>query len=981
MILTLFAGQVDNLEKIKLQLQWKHQFEFAGFYAAKEKGFYKEVGLDVDFIEFNSSMNIVEEVLQGEAQYGLAYSTLIEEYMQGKPLVFVANFFKQSPVVLVTQIGINTPVDLKNKKIMGLLDSSHKHIMLNMLEKFNMTTKDFHNVPRKFSIESFVKKEVDAISVFTTNEIYTLEKLGIPYNILDPAVFGIKFYDLNLFTTKSELQNNPNRTKRFKEASIKGWEYALEHKEEIANLILKKYNTQNKTKKALLFEAMQIEYLMLSNIYTIGSIDAEKVQMIADSFAQFSHIPKESKEKLEDFIYNEKENTFVLNAQQQKYLKDKKIIKMCVDPNWMPLEKIEDGQHIGVAADFLNLIAQKIDIPIQLVQTQNWMQSLTKIKNKECDILALTEKTPARTTYLNFTEPYVKIPLVIATKKGQPFIDNLNRIKEKPLGIVKNYSMVELLKVTYPEINLVEVSSIQEGLELVEQEKIFGFLDNSLAINNEIQKNNIRDFVMISGQFLETYYLSVASRNDEPILNEILEKTLLSIEPKIKEEIINKWSNISYQVKTDYKMLLQLLFFASVVISVFVYWNFKLKEEIKSKELAQQQQKMSEEKFRTLFDIAPVLLNSFDKNGKITLWSKECERVFGWSKEELVAHQNPIELFYPDVKIQQELMNSLSYKNHSSYKQWHPKTKSGETLTTMWANIHMPNDDVIHIGYDITEQRKNEFSLQEKTELLRIAKEELEALNNSLEEKIEVEIIKNTKHQVMLMQQSKLAQMGEMIENIAHQWRQPLAQINSSVLLVDAVLVQNNIQNSMIEDKLLEIESLTAYMSKTIDDFKNFFNLDKQKTVFTIEDAVLKSYDIVKGIIRMHYIAVDIEIDKKLSCHGHLNELQQVLLTLLNNAIDALLLKTIEFPKICIKVHKKDTNIIIDIQDNAKGIEDKILDKIFEPYFTTKYKTQGTGLGLYMAKMIIESGLEGTLYVENKFDGACFTIEIPQGEI
>jgi len=170
-------------------------------------------------------------------------------------------------------------------------------------------------------------------------------------------------------------------------------------------------------------------------------------------------------------------------------------------------------------------------------------------------------------------------------------------------------------------------------------------------------------------------------------------------------------------------------------------------------------------------------------------------------------------------------------------------------------------------------------------------------------------------------------------------------------------------------------------MSKTIDDFKNFFNPDKQKSVFAVEDAIEKSLDIVKGSVSTHRISIDIDIDKELKCHCYLDELQQVILTLLNNAIDALSLKNIKEPKISIKSYKEDKNIFIDIQDNAGGIPEDIIDKVFEPYFTTKHKTQGTGLGLYMAKMIIESGLEGTLNVENKLEGACFIIQIPQGRV
>lgn len=770
LLLTFFYSLLfsKEIETIKLQLQWKHQFEFAGFYAAKEKGFYKELGLDVEFIEFDSKMKIVDEVLNGNAEYGLTYSTLIADYMKGKPLLFVSNFFKQSPLVLVTQKDIQTPADLKGKKVMGLLDSTHKQIILTMLDKFNLTEKDFTNVPRKFSIQSFANKEVDALSIFTTNEIYTLDKMGVQYNILDPAAFGTKFYDLNLFTTKNELKNHPTRVENFKNASIKGWKYALENKEEIADLIIQKYNTQNKSKEALLFEAKQIEYLMLTNVYPIGSIDIERIQTISDSFAHSLLLQKKSKEELEAFIYKPHTISLELNQEQTTYLENKKNLKMCVDPKWMPLEGIEEGKHVGIAADFMYNISQKIKIPIQLIQTEEWTQSLNKIEKRECDILALAEETPLRKKYLNFTTPYIKTPLVIATKIGLPFMDNLNTIQNKRLGIVKNYSTEELLKTKYPNINLITVDSIQEGLKQVQEEKIFGFLDNSIVINHEIQKNHLKDIV-ISGQFPNTLFLSIASRNDEPLLHEILEKALLSIDKETKNSILNRWNNINFQLQTDYHLIFQIALLTFVLICIFIYWNLKLKKEIKLKESVQKQLQQSEEKFRTLFNIAPVLLNSFNSKGHILLWNKECERVFGWTYEEIKQQENPIELFYPNKKDQKRFLDTLSLNYHNTYQLWYPKTKYGTEVITKWANIHLPNGDIIHIGYDVTKEKKDALAMQEKTEQLKIATEKLEKLNNNLEKEIQKEVEKNAKNQLILLEKNRLAQMGEMIENIAHQ--------------------------------------------------------------------------------------------------------------------------------------------------------------------------------------------------------------------
>ena len=233
---------------------------------------------------------------------------------------------------------------------------------------------------------------------------------------------------------------------------------------------------------------------------------------------------------------------------------------------------------------------------------------------------------------------------------------------------------------------------------------------------------------------------------------------------------------------------------------------------------------------------------------------------------------------------------------------------------------------------------------------------------------------------MVLMHQSKLVQMGEMIENIAHQWRQPLAQINSLVLLIDVTLEKNKFTNSIVESKLNEIESLTKYMSKTINDFKNFFDPNKEKNTFLIEDSIQKAYEIVNGVINFHHIEVNMNIEKELKCYSYSEELQQVILIILNNSIEALILKKISSPQILINAYTIEDFIIINIEDNALGIKTDYLEKIFEPYFTTKSKSQGTGLGLYMAKMIIENGLLGQLSVENKSNGASFTIKISKGK-
>ncbi|MCT7580447.1 PAS domain-containing sensor histidine kinase [Aliarcobacter butzleri] len=423
---------------------------------------------------------------------------------------------------------------------------------------------------------------------------------------------------------------------------------------------------------------------------------------------------------------------------------------------------------------------------------------------------------------------------------------------------------------------------------------------------------------------------------------------------------------INNQIEITYELVIEIVLLVLILIGMFVYWNLKLKQ--------------SEAKFRTLFDIAPVFLNSFDKNGKIILWNKECEKTFGWTFDEIKNKKNSLSLFYDDPKVCEDVMKSFENISNS-FEEWHPKTKNGETLVVKWANIKLPNGETINIGLDITQQRNYEISIREKALELKVAKLQLENLNSSLEKRIEDEIKKNTKQQHMIMQQNKLAQMGEMIENIAHQWRQPLAQINSSIILIDAILEKHNFKDTLVENKLTEIESLTSYMSKTISDFKNFFNPNKKKTIFKVEDAIQKANDVLKGLINSHHIQMEISVEKDLIINSYLGELQQVILIIINNSIDAFIHMNIHFPKILINTYTDNENLVIYIEDNALGINSDLLDKIFEPYFTTKHKAQGTGLGLYIAKMIVENSLLGFLSVENKQNGARFRIKIPKGEI
>jgi C4-dicarboxylate-specific signal transduction histidine kinase len=200
-------------------------------------------------------------------------------------------------------------------------------------------------------------------------------------------------------------------------------------------------------------------------------------------------------------------------------------------------------------------------------------------------------------------------------------------------------------------------------------------------------------------------------------------------------------------------------------------------------------------------------------------------------------------------------------------------------------------------------------------------------------------------------------------------------------LLVDALLLSRNQRDATIDARLSEIESLTGYMSKTIDDFKNFFHPQKEAKEFFLEESLAQAILIVQGSFEDAFITIERSIPEGMACYGFSREFEQVIVTILNNAKDALLLHRETGREVRISVKEGSDTYAIFIEDNAGGIPQKYMEKIFEPYFTTKHKSQGTGLGLYIAKMLIQEGLGGDLFATNKGDGASFAIYMPKRRI
>ena len=826
----------QNLQKTSVQLMWLDQFEFAGFYVAKEKGFYEKAGLDVEIKKYDNSTNVLNEVLEKRADFGLNSTSLIIQKSSEKDLVILGSIFQSSPLILLAlkNSQINNLQDIKNKEIMITQEQYEFASLQSMLISENISLKEIKRIKHSFDVDDLINHKTDLMIAYTTNEPFILKEKGYESKIFHPKDYGFDFYEELLFTSKEFATNNPKLVKDFYDATLKGWYYAFENIEEVSQLIYEKYNPQNKSLDSLIFEANEMKKLVYDENKKIGTITKEKINLIINTYKVLG-LMKNSVD-IDDLIYTKHLNdSFLLTKEEQSYLTHKKELKICIDPDWMPFEEIRNNKHIGISADYIDIIKNKLNIPITLAPTKTWSESLKYAKEKACDIIPLIVKTQNRQKYLNFTTPYIKLPLVMAGGIEDSFIEDINQFKDKKIGISKDYAFEEILKAKYPQLNFVPVKNLKDGLEQIQKGNISGFIGNLTSIGITIQKDYIGQIKIIA-KLDDNLEAGIASRKDEPLLNSILQKALDSIDLKQKEEIYNKWVYVNYQKEISYVFFNKIfaLIIVLIIILVLVYRQYLLKQ-----------------------------------------------------------------------------------------------------------------------------------------------------MNKELYKKVEIEMKKNEEKHRISIQQSRMASMGEMLENIAHQWRQPLSTISVVASGIKLKKELNILNDEELDDALSHIKNATQYLSNTIEDFRNFLSKDKISSNINIRSTINKTIDLVSSTFAKEGITLVRNI-QDINFASFENELIQVLMNILINAKDALENKQSQ-KLIIIKVKQHKNNIIITIKDNAGGINEDIIDKIFEPYFTTKHQFNGTGIGLYMSKLISEKHLDGEIIVRNVsfefnntiYQGALFKIILP----
>jgi signal transduction histidine kinase len=278
----------DGLDPVALQLKWQHQFQFAGYYAAVEKGFYREAGLAVELRSAEPGQQPMEEVTEGRAEFGVGTTDLLIMQDQGLPVRVLAAIMQHSPLALATLRDGGT-TNIHRLASVPVMVEPHSAELLAYFTREGVSPEKLDLVEHSFDLADLVTGRVGAMSVYTTDEPYALREGARDYLLFRPIESGIDFYGDNLFTTAEQINDYPERVQAFLDASLRGWRYAMENPEEIADLIIDRYS-KRKTRDALLFEAAEMRRLMNPDIVEIGYVNPDRWRRIAETYASLGYI-------------------------------------------------------------------------------------------------------------------------------------------------------------------------------------------------------------------------------------------------------------------------------------------------------------------------------------------------------------------------------------------------------------------------------------------------------------------------------------------------------------------------------------------------------------------------------------------------------------------------------------------------------------------------------------------------------------------
>lgn len=544
MLTLLWLPAGADQEKISIQLKWKHGFQFAGYYAAIEKGFFKQAGLAVSLKEIDFKKDFVEQVLAGESEYGVSDSTLLVYHLKNRPVVLINQFFQHSPLVFLSRrdSGILSPYDMAGKTVAYNVtnqgDASLNALLLNTLGGLEKIQKTHFS---DFAYQRFLDGGIDVISAYSTSQPFLFKQKGVEVNIIDPKNYGIDFYGDNFFTSQAELEKHPDRVKKMHAATIKGWQYALDHPEEIIQIIKNKY-APHLSLEYLRYEAGTSRQMIVPELVALGTVDPGRYRQAAKDYLRMGFV--ESAQITHGFFYHLDSEQFApveLSRQEKRWLKNNPLIHVGGGPDWAPFDFIDErGRYDGVANDYLRLISQKTGLQYKVTIDQ-WSNNLRKIRENKIDLLGAAYFTDERSKFVNFSKPYFEV-LDYFFIRDDLSVESLEDLNGKRVAIPKDYAHGDFLKKHFPKINIVTVNTFGEAIDAVLENRADILYDTYAALTHVLRKEGVQTIIPFrSTRQHGNNPIHIITRKNAPELASIVQKGLAAISEQEKRDIYYKW--------------------------------------------------------------------------------------------------------------------------------------------------------------------------------------------------------------------------------------------------------------------------------------------------------------------------------------------------------------------------------------------------------------------------------------------------------
>ncbi len=670
------------------------------------------------------------------------------------------------------------------------------------------------------------------------------------------------------------------------------------------------------------------------------------------------------------------------------------------------IDTLKKDKYQTIAQNYKNLIQQLVDdkayatlnIAIALSENDSYKQFLLNDKNQKINLQKISLKTREHSNFKNVWIHLIDTKGISRYRSWSPKKDDylLNVRKELP-SLLKTPKITSVISVGIFDLTFKSIVPIYED------KKFLGLIEvitKFNSISEKLEKEGMNLVVLVdkkyknqitkpfSKLFIDDYY--VANINAKPDIMKTIQKDIknfISLEnfdivenkyftttltlndfnnkPMAYICIFSDYNNIYLEEIKNFEQFIIIitLLIAFLMLILFALYYFFNKSKY-TKELENEVKRRTKElnitkkRYEQLFEESMAIKLIVDPQTKQIIDANTAAlKFYGYTKEEikrLKSYDINIDL-YRKSEVFDQILNKD--KNYFIFKH---KLASGEIRDVEVYSSCVEIDDkklIYSIIRDVTEDLKIKKDYEEK--------------------------------QKLFYQQAKMASMGEMLENIAHQWRQPLSTITTASTGIKLKKEFNSLDDDYLEESLEIILKSSNFLSQTIEDFRNFFKHSEDIETFKVETIIQDALNILKLKLYSNDIHIQIYNRTEYQLQGYKNELIQVFLNILNNSMDAFLQSDIENKYIIIKIKNDGNYLVVTIQDNANGIDDNIIDKVFEPYFTTKHKSQGTGIGLYMSEQIIEKHFNGEISVENsefeidseKYFGAQFNIRLPIKEL